>query len=278
MERIVLERALDLAAEVDAAAAILIPGDTFDEDLSSFERDVPVYIVSSRGEAKGEISLRSLGGSNTFIDRLRDAVMMAYVQDKVDIGDRIVGVGEMDGEGISIVIYRVEEDPLLKSVQESKGRISAEVMRAAITLAVEIGREGREGRPIGTMFVVGDSDDVMERSHQMLINPFQGHPDEARDIRNAENWENVKELAQIEGAFVVNDEGIILAAGRYLDVEAADIEITQGLGARHTAAAAISKVTDAIPIVIAESGGVVRIFKDGKIIGEIEPRVHVLKV
>lgn len=278
MDRTVLDRAMDLATDLDAAAVIVLPSEGFDEDLSSLDTEVPVYVVSSRGEAKGDISLRFLGSSNNFIDRLRDAVMMAYVQDKVDTGDKVVGVGEMDQEGVAIILYSVEEDPLLRSIQESKGRIDAEVMRAVITLAVEIGREGREGRPIGTMFVLGDSDDVMAHSHQMLLNPFQGHPEELRDVRNPENWENIKELAQIEGAFVIDDSGVVLAAGRYLDVEASDIKITQGLGARHTAAAAMSKKTDAITVVIAESGGVVRIFKDGEIIGEIEPRVHVLRV
>ena len=44
-----------------------------------------------------------------------------------------------------------------------------------------------------------------------------------------------------------------------------------GLGARHYAAAAISKHTDAIAITVSESGGIVRVFKDGEILVEINP-------
>lgn len=267
-----------MAEEVSAASVIVIPGEEVEGDIPSSDEGIPVFVVSSRGETRGDTSLEVLGVGNGFIERLRDAVMMAYLQDKVEMGDRVIGVGDLDQEGTAIVVYRVEEDPLLRSVQESKERVSAEVMRAVITLAVEIGREGREGRPIGTMFVVGDSDIVMENSHQLLFNPFEGHPSTVRDVADTENWESLKEVSQIEGAFVVDDQGQVMAAGRYLDVEASDIEITKGLGARHTAAAAISKMTDAIAIVVAESGGVVRIFKDGEIIGEIEPRIHVLKV
>lgn len=278
MDREILDKAVDIAIDVEAAAVIAIPTERVEGDVGPSEGGIPTYVVSSGGEAKGELSIKVLGTGATFLDRLRDAVMMAYVQDKVEIGDRVIGVGDLDREGTAIVIYNVEEDPLIKSVQESKERVKADVMRGAITLAIEIGREGREGRPVGTMFVVGDSEKVLEHSHQLMFNPFEGHPASVRDITNPENWESLKEVAQIEGAFVVDDEGQVVAAGRYLDVDASDVEITKGLGARHLSAAAISKMTETVAIVVAESGGVVRIFKDGKIIGEIEPRVHVLRV
>ncbi|MBS1263959.1 MAG: hypothetical protein MAG715_01154 [Methanonatronarchaeales archaeon] len=278
MEDRILEKAIELAGEVDATAVIVIQEESPDLKVSSPESDLPIYVVSSQGEARGEPSIDVLGIGGTFIERLRDAVMMAYVQDKIDIGDRVVGIGDLDKEGTAIVVYRVEEDPLLKSVRESQDLVSAEVMRAVITLAVEIGREGREGRPVGTMFVVGDSDKVMASSHQLLLNPFEGHPTSTRDVTDPETWESVKEIAQIEGAFVLDDDGVVLAGGRYLDVDAEDVDIIKGLGAKHTSAAAISRMTDAVAVVVAESGGVVRIFKDGSIIGEIEPRIHVLRV
>ena len=62
----------------------------------------------------------------------------------------------------------------------------------------------------------------------------------------------------------MSEDGIIRSAGRYLDVDAKDITIDKGLGGRHVSAAAITRDTVAIAITVSESGGVVRIFMDGK--------------
>jgi len=42
--------------------------------------------------------------------------------------------------------------------------VATRVLEQTVSLAVEIAREGREGRKIGTLFVVGDSGEVIKRS------------------------------------------------------------------------------------------------------------------
>jgi DNA integrity scanning protein DisA with diadenylate cyclase activity len=151
-----------------------------------------------------------------------------------------------------------------------------EVLESLIGLAVEIAREGREGRRIGTLFTFGDEEAVLMRSRALILDPLEGHPEAARHIADPNLRGTIKELAQLDGAFVVSSAGVVLAACRYLDAAASPIELPFGLGSRHIAAAHISSATGAVGIVVSESS-VVRLFCHGSIIGEILPELWMLK-
>jgi len=84
-----------------------------------------------------------------------------------------------------------------------------------------------------------------QNSRQVIINPFKGHPKEARNVLNRENWETFKEFAVLDGAIIIDDDGIAQAAGRYVGISW-DIYLEGGLGGRHLAAASISKNTGAV--------------------------------
>jgi diadenylate cyclase len=149
--------------------------------------------------------------------------------------------------------------------------VKPEVFETLLKLALEISMEGKEGRkPTGAIFVVGRHEEVLKYSHPMLINPFQGYPEEDRNILDQRLKETVKEFSSIDGAFIIREDGVILAAGRHLDASGENIEIPLGLGSRHRAAAGITSLTDALAIVISEETGGVRIFHHGKIFMEIE--------
>ncbi len=149
--------------------------------------------------------------------------------------------------------------------------VNPEVFETLLKLALEISMEGKEGRkPTGTIFVLGKHEDVLKFSHPMVINPFQGYPEEDRNILDHRLKETVKEFSSIDGAFIIREDGVILAAGRHLDASGENIEIPLGLGSRHRAAAGITSLTDALAIVVSEMTGGVRIFHHGKILMEIE--------
>jgi diadenylate cyclase len=149
--------------------------------------------------------------------------------------------------------------------------VMPEVFDALLSLVLEISIEGKEGRkPIGTIFVLGKHEDVLKFSHPMVINPFQGYPEEERNILDPRLKETIKEFSSIDGAFILREDGVILAAGRHLDASGENIEIPLGLGSRHRAAAGITSLTDALAIVISEETGGIRIFHHGKIFMEIE--------
>src|SRR3954447_22995155 len=84
-------------------------------------------------------------------------------------------------------------------------------MAELVQLAVEIAREGREGRKIGTLFVVGDSEALLARSRPLLLDPLYGHPRDALQLERPELRETVKELAQLDGAFIVDDDGTFVS-------------------------------------------------------------------
>ena len=54
--------------------------------------------------------------------------------------------------------------------------IREEVFEEVYTLALELSREGRERKPIGTTFMIGSAPEVLARSTQLILNPFEGHP------------------------------------------------------------------------------------------------------
>jgi DNA integrity scanning protein DisA with diadenylate cyclase activity len=148
--------------------------------------------------------------------------------------------------------------------------VQPEVFEATLNLAIELAIKGREGKPVGTIFVLGDDERVMQLSKQMIINPFKGYTEEERNILNPALKETIREFSALDGAFVVGSDGTVITAGRYLGATADSTEIERGLGSRHLAAAGITSLTNAVAIVISESTGDVRIFKNGTTLMEIE--------
>jgi diadenylate cyclase len=145
-----------------------------------------------------------------------------------------------------------------------------------VELAVEVAREGREGRKIGTLFVIGDVDEVLARSRPLLLDPLYGHARELLHVERPEFRETVKELAQLDGAFVVADDGTFASAGRFVDVDvSAPGNFIAGLGTRHAAAASITRETGATAIVVSQSS-VVRVFAGGDLRAEIIPELYLM--
>ena len=167
------------------------------------------------------------------------------------------------------------EKDLLKEICSERSKVNARVLEQTITLAVEIAREGREGRKIGTLFVVGDSEAVLKNSRPLILDPLAGHPDENKRIDDPNVRETIKELAQLDGAFVVSNEGVAFSAGRYIDTLSDNLHVPLGLGSRHMAAASISWHTGAVAVAVSESS-MVRIFDDGELVSEIVPELWML--
>jgi DNA integrity scanning protein DisA with diadenylate cyclase activity len=156
-----------------------------------------------------------------------------------------------------------------------KREVDRRVLEETVSLAVEIAREGREGRKIGTLFVVGDSGEVTKRSKPLILDPLHGHPDESKQIENPDMRETIKELAQLDGAFLVSNAGVVLSAARYIDAASENLDLPLGLGSRHMAGASISRQTRAVAVVVSESS-MVRMFDDGELVSEIVPELWMI--
>jgi diadenylate cyclase len=186
------------------------------------------------------------------------------------VEDAVGGVGVPAGRRTPVT----PPDPLDEVCSERRG-VNTRTLRKVVQIAVEVAREGREGRKIGTLFVVGDSEEVIKRSRPLILDPLAGHPDEKKHLDDQDTRETIKELAQLDGAFVVSDDGVVRSAARYLDAVSENLDVPLGLGSRHMAAASISKQTRAVAVAVSESS-VVRMFDDGELVSEIIPEIWML--
>lgn len=214
--------------------------------------------------------------------QLSQTLLEAIADNLVKTGDRIVALySGYERESIDTLSVINLSERLARLTARDLQRLETQVplttLRRVVDLAVEIGREGRENKKVGTLFVVGQHRKVLEMSHEAVHDAFKGYSKKERAIANPRVCESIKELAQIDGAFIISADGYAMACGRMLDVAAAEVTLSKGLGARHWAAAAITKTTSAIAIAVSESTGTVRIFQNGTVVLRIEPMLQAMK-
>jgi DNA integrity scanning protein DisA with diadenylate cyclase activity len=125
------------------------------------------------------------------------------------------------------------------------------------------------------MFILGDEKTVLKQSRPLILDPLQGHPPDLKKISDFNMRETAKELAQLDGAFVLSADGVVLSAARYINADSTGINLPLGLGARHMVAAAITQASRSVAVVVSESS-VVRIFHRGKMVAEIIPEIWML--
>jgi DNA integrity scanning protein DisA with diadenylate cyclase activity len=143
-------------------------------------------------------------------------------------------------------------------------------MEQVIHVALEVGSQGYEGHPVGTIFIVGAAPRVMEQSRQITLNPFQGMSESERNVMDPTIREALKTFAVLDGAFIIREDGTVLAAGRYLQAGKNEARLPAGLGARHRSAAAVTAtIRGAIAVTVSQTTGTVRVFRDGRIILEL---------
>jgi DNA integrity scanning protein DisA with diadenylate cyclase activity len=165
---------------------------------------------------------------------------------------------------------------VLADVCSENREVNVKTLEKVVMLAVEIAREGREGRKVGTLFTVGDEEAVLTQTRALILDPLYAHANDRKRLDDANLWETVKELAQLDGAFVVSEDGVVIAAARYLNASSSGIDLPLGLGSRHMAGASISLRTNAVVVVVSESS-MVRVFDEGEIVAEIVPELWMLR-
>ena len=277
--QVVVNTAVRLAEELKSTA-IIISGEA---DFEKPKTSIPVYFASSKQkniidhlvassktkEEKTKEILDKIGQQAAGkIEHIESASAIEFILEEISEGN-IIGIIESK-DSYAIVVHNLEDNDIVKKMKVCEERVIPDVLRAILKIAFDISNTGREGKQIGTAFIVGDVEEVMMRSHQMILNPYAGQEDSDRDLTDRKNWESVKEFAQLDGVFVISEEGMVEAAGRYLDVDAREIDVEKGLGGRHVSAAAITRDTVAIAVTVSQSGGVIHIYMDGKELMYIE--------
>jgi DNA integrity scanning protein DisA with diadenylate cyclase activity len=156
-------------------------------------------------------------------------------------------------------------------------RVPLDTLKLVVDLAVDIGREGREGKPVGTLFVVGDHRKTLGHCHPVGFDPVKGYSRKDRNLNDPKVREGIKEIAQMDGAIIVSSQGVVEAAAQFISAPAANVTLSKGLGTRHWAAAAISRATKAVAVAVSETNGTVRIFQNGEVMLRIEPFRRAMK-
>jgi len=209
------------------------------------------------------------------IEKVKVALVAAVTADVLKDGEDVLCLTGRTGSRLPDTVVRLQigRGFEVKASIDTQGlgdEFSPQVVEALVSLAMAIGHEGFEGHPIGTIFVLGDSTAVMEQSKQLTINPFQGISEAERNVLDPKIREAIKNFAVLDGAFIIREDGVVLAAGRYLQVGEGNVELPLGLGARHAAAAAMTVESNAVAISVSQSSGAVRVWKGGQAVLELQ--------
>jgi diadenylate cyclase len=286
LTRSLVRHAHAIAREV-GARVVLLYADVVeeDQDIADLIQDVDfrVLLVSRRPSFQAPEGWDDLCAvvrvpdiPMTRAGQIKVAMLVASAEGQIHKGDRIVCLSGIDGSGTIDTVIVLDLGTELEMFADMAAEplpsdVDAAVFERLLTLASELGLEGREGRPVGALFILGDSDRVLSQSRQLVINPFQGYPEADRNVLDPRLEETIKEFSAIDGAFVVRGDGVVLSAGRYIAPQGKPSEpLGQGLGARHEAAAGITATTDALALSISQSTGTVSIFKHGRLVTDIQ--------
>ncbi len=267
---------------------LLIYVDAFDESLipDKLPHDIQLILVTKKHDYSFTGNMSAIKDILTIprlklgrMGMVKIAVILAISTNLVKPDDKITFLlGKAENLMLdTLMCFKIDDESELltgHSIADVPKSVVPAVFENSLSLAIELGNQGKEGKPVGTIFVLGDEEKVMQLSRQMIINPFKGYEPDERNILNPTLKETVRELSSVDGAIVIAGNGEIIAAGRYLGATMEDAEIPKGLGSRHIAAAGITALTNAIAIVISESTGDVRIFKNGSILMAIEKPIH----
>jgi DNA integrity scanning protein DisA with diadenylate cyclase activity len=259
----------DIMADIDSVF-LFSPNGAFYERFADEEN---VVVVAGENTVEADTFVELPIEFTDIKDRIRFGIEGAMDKDLVEEGNTVACFGSIfDGEVDSAVRVRVSED-LRSGLYDlfTNSRADPNVIRDVFDVALELGRKGQKGSPVGALFVVGDAGKVMNKSRPLSYNPFEkSHVHVGDPIVNV----MLKEFSRLDGAFVISDSGKIVSAYRYLEPSAEGIDIPKGLGARHMAGGAITRDTNATAIVLSESDGLVRAFKGGELILELDPEEH----
>ncbi|MFT5300213.1 MAG: diadenylate cyclase [Mariniblastus sp.] len=215
-------------------------------------------------------------------NQLTQSVLASVAAEIIKPGSTIVALySGFDTENIDTVsVFKLTERLgrlTARDLRKLKTKVPLDTLKTVVDLAVAIGREGREGKPIGTMFVVGDHRQVVDESRPGGFDLVKGYARKERNIFDYKVREGIKELAQLDGMFIIASDGTVEGCARIIDTSPVELTMTKGLGSRHFSGAAISKNTKAIAVIVSQSSGTVRIFQNGEVVLRIEPLQRAMK-
>ncbi|MCR6657651.1 MAG: diadenylate cyclase [Opitutus sp.] len=278
-------REAERVAKGAGCRAVMVFGDTFigGIEAGALNNKLKTILVTrnpiepSEGSKEFAETIQVRSFSTQRMAQLRSAILVALTRGMISFHDRICCIGGMTGSNqvdtLTVVDIEREFQTLLTGQNDLLPEdVKPEVLERVIAVATELSVEGREGRPVGCLFVVGDNERVATLTKPLVLNPFYGYKEEDRNILNPFMDETIKEFSSIDGAFVIRGDGVVESAGSLIQATDSDHVLPSGLGSRHAAAAAISVAAHCISIVVSSSTGQVTLFRRGVMLPLTEKR------
>jgi diadenylate cyclase len=276
LTEITLRHATLLARQTEASKIVIYIDETIDLDqyrtiTARMSRPIVIQIGTRGTVIRGVDEHRIVLPFSELTRSSKVELGILYLLSQGTIGrsDRIVNVFGQSGSGVldTLMLTDIGREFGLfftMSLGDAPEGLEPQVFTRVLQLAHTLAIEGREGKPIGTLFVVGDYETVRSHCQQLIINPFRGYSEDERNILDPSLEETIKEYSRIDGAFVIRGDGVVTSAGTYIRSGNVPPDLIAGLGARHAAAAAITAVTNAVSIAVSESTRKVSIFRAGR--------------
>lgn len=273
----------DQIAKGTYCTAVVVLGDTFTSGISfeGFFKGLKLVLVNERSssaasEGTGEfVNVRSF--SNIRMGQLKSALFVALTKGIISPRDRVCCIGGLKGSDKidTVVVFDVASE-FAQFYIDNKSTlpegVKPEVLERVIDIAMELSVEGREGKPVGSLFIIGRYGEIKPYIKQLVLNPFFGYDTDERNVLSPFMDETVKEFSLLDGAFVIDGSGTLESAGALVHTPDFNLKLPGGLGARHAAAYSISLAADCIAIVVSSSTGQVSLFRRGQMVPLSEPR------
>jgi|GEM_PF-1134037 len=294
-----LAETISKLVEIVKVDGILCVTDTGElaEELETLDPEARVVAATASSETYEELVRSGFEGLQLpihGIDKYRQiphVLSVALKSGVMSVGDIVlVTLGEhvYQDEGPLLVLGEVEkklEDLSVKDLLKLTDGIRPTVLDAAVEVAREIGHLTRTKKRIGTIFVLGDSEEVLKRSEQLIPNPFNNQEGSGQRITDPDIQDTLIELAKLDGAFVIRGDGLIRSVGTYLNAgydqgqeeileKREALNLPEGLGTRHISSAAITACTEATAVVVSETDGNIRIFSGGEMVLKMDPSIE----
>lgn len=282
--RAIIEGAIHVARSTQARAVILaatLPEERelLQQSLGSGARVFTTHAGAPTAQRDGEVlilpevRLRRRG-------RAKIALLEGLAAGYLEPGERVVVISGNETQSSceldTVAVVELDEAEDYLDLEENaplamlRNVADPATFDAVLGICVELGREGKEGKPVGLLITLGDDDAVLHHSHPLVLNPFEGHSDDDRCVLLPAARRAIAEFSGMDGAFVIRRDGVIVAGGRYLQEMPDAYPLPSGLGARHAAAAGITAATRCVAFAVSESTGDTRVFGGGRLLMTIE--------
>ena len=267
-----LKQAVKLA-ETGQCSSILFFRDTFNDENTPLDWDTKLKRItvtqhaseSSRDGLRYTLSVRLF--SEGRLTQLRSALLLGLIHGYIGTDEKICCIGGLPTSDRldTVILLEVQREiqPIFAQNNDLlPSDVHPEVFERVLSLATELATEGREGHAVGCLFVLGNVDCLSPYVHPLILNPFFGYAAADRNVLTASVDETVKEYALLDGAFIINGDGVIDSAGSLIQTDEY-VHLPSGLGTRHAAAVAISKAVDCIAVTVSSSTRQVCLFRKG---------------